>query len=266
MQTSKSGRALIEQREGRRLAAYRDSKGILTIGVGHTGRMSPPAVKAGMTITEAECDAMLAADLAPVEHLLNAAIKVPISQNEFDAMASLGFNIGIGGLKGSTVVKRLNGGDVAGAAAGFMMWAHPAVLAGRREAEAAQFLASDADAAHARTIASARAATLATRAELTKSKAQAAQSGSAALVVVSGATIATAHGHHPTLAFVAGGVVLLAAACAALVALFNHQAAQALAVNAGHQALAAQGAVLPLAKPIASVPDTAPDQSDNLKL
>ena len=50
-----------------------------------------------MTITEAQCDALLAADLAPVEAVIGR-VKVPVTQNEFDALVSLGFNIGIGGL------------------------------------------------------------------------------------------------------------------------------------------------------------------------
>ena len=131
MKTSASGRALIEQREGRRLSAYRDSRGIWTIGVGHAATGLPPRPCAGMTITEAECDALLAADLAPVEVVIATAVTVPVSQNEFDALASLGFNIGVGGLRKSTVVRQLNLGDINGAADAFMNWCKPAVLASR---------------------------------------------------------------------------------------------------------------------------------------
>lgn len=234
MKTSAAGRALIEQREGRRLVAYDDATGPLTIGVGHTGRMSPPPVSVGMRITEAECDAMLAADLGPVEAAIHDAVKVPISQNEFDALASLGFNIGTGGLRGSTVIKRLNLGDIAGAAEAFMLWNRPASLVRRRRAERAQFLAPDG------AVAVARAATLATLAETTKIKARTAQSGAAALAVASGTTFVATHAPHPAVALVLGGVALAVAVACAFFAAFHHRAARTLAENADRQALAAR--------------------------
>lgn len=240
MKTSAAGRALITQREGRRLATYRDSKGILTIGVGHTGRMSPPPVTAGMTIGDAQCDAMLATDLVPVEAAINAAVKVPIAQNEFDALASLGFNIGVRALQRATVLRRLNLGDIAGAATAFMMWDHPAVLEGRRQAERAQFLTPDR--MEARPIAAARAATLATRAETTKAQAQAAQSGAAALAVASASAAVTTHAHHPVVALVVGGLLFVGGAGVALVAAGAHGAARTLALNAARQAIAAKPA------------------------
>ncbi len=143
MRVSPAGRAAIRQREGCRLSAYRDSRGIWTIGVGHVD-MTPPVVTPGMRITEAEADAFLAADLTPVEATINGAVSVPLTQNEFDAMASLGFNIGVGGLRRCTVIGRLNRGDRSGAADAFLLWAHPAELLGRRKAERIQFLTPDA--------------------------------------------------------------------------------------------------------------------------
>ena len=80
---------------------------------------------------------------------MNSAVKVPVNQNEFDALASLGFNIGGGAPKGSTLLKKLNAGDRIGAANHFLVWdkitkggkkvALPG-LAARREAERRQFL------------------------------------------------------------------------------------------------------------------------------
>ena len=145
MRVSPAGRAAIRQREGCRLTAYRDSGGIWTIGVGHVN-MTPPAVTPGMRITEAEADAFLADDLAPVEATIAKYVRVPLSQNECDALASLGFNIGVGGLARSSVVSRLNKGDRAGAADAFKLWAHPSSLLGRRREERAQFLRPDAHA------------------------------------------------------------------------------------------------------------------------
>lgn len=147
MKTSSRGRAAIMQREGCRLNAYRDSVGVLTIGVGHTGRASPPHVHAGMHITTAQADAYLAADLAPFEEAVNHAVKRPLTQNQFDACVSLAFNIGGGGFTGSGVVHRINAGDMEGAANAFLMWERPPALAGRRQEERKQFLTPDEQAA-----------------------------------------------------------------------------------------------------------------------
>ena len=144
MRVSPAGRLAIRQREGCRLTAYRDSRGIWTIGVGHVN-MTPPAVTPGLRITEAQADQFLAADLAPVEATIAGAVKVPLTQNEFDALASLGFNIGANGLRRCTVVGRLNRGDRAGAAQAFLLWAHPSELMGRRRAEMKQFQTPDAE-------------------------------------------------------------------------------------------------------------------------
>lgn len=141
---SAAGRAALMIREGCRLVAYRDSVGVWTIGVGHTGRTCAPSVRAGMTFTHAQADAALMADLAPVEAAVAAAVKVPLGVNERDALISLGFNIGITGLTRSTVVRRLNAGDRTGAADAMLLWCKPPELMGRRKEERAQFLRSDA--------------------------------------------------------------------------------------------------------------------------
>lgn len=240
MKTSAAGRALIEQREGRRLAAYADSVGVPTIGVGHTGRMSPPKVTPGMTITEAECDAMLATDLAPVEAVINAAVKVPISQNEFDALASLGFNIGAAGLRGSTVVEKLNQGDVQGAADAFLNWEKPAVLKSRRLAERAQFLRPDAPNAagvsRSLTVANARAQTLAVRAAADTAKAKTTRNAGGALALGgTAAVVATAHAQHGHLALWILGVVAIGAAIDGVIVWRRHQSATTLSANAAKQ-------------------------------
>ena len=94
---SSAGRAALMAREGCRLAAYRDSTGVPTIGVGHTGRASPPAVAMGMEITQAQAEAFLAADLAPFEDAVAGAVPATLTQNQFDACVSLAFNIGAHG-------------------------------------------------------------------------------------------------------------------------------------------------------------------------
>lgn len=143
MKTSPAGLFAIRQREGCVLKSYRDSVGVWTIGVGHTGRMSPPLIGPGMVISTVQADAYLAGDLGPVETCLNAWVTVPISQNAFDALASLAFNIGTNGFRGSSVLRQLNQRNYRVAADDFLMWDIPAVLIGRRRAERAQFLTPD---------------------------------------------------------------------------------------------------------------------------
>ena len=230
MKTSPAGRALIERREGRRLSAYRDGVGVLTIGCGHTGRMSAPPVRAGMTITDAECSAYLAADLAPVEHVINAAAKVPITRNEFDALASLGFNIGAGGLRGSLTIRKLNRGDVKGAAAAFMDWAHPVQLAGRRREEMAQFLTADPEQAP---ILADRAAVLTHRAAASKASARTTAAGGAAIATAGAlAAVAAPLAHHGHLGWWVGGLAAVGAAIDGAVAWSHHSTATTLATNA----------------------------------
>ena len=141
---SPGGRAALMAREGCRLAAYRDSVGVPTIGVGHTGHAGPPRVVMGMTITRDEAEAIFAADLAPFEAAVAGATPATLTQNQFDACVSLAFNIGAPGFMGSTVVHKLAAGDHTGAADAFLMWVHPPELAARRRAERAQFLRPDA--------------------------------------------------------------------------------------------------------------------------
>ena len=233
MKTSTQGRALIEQREGRRLTAYRDSKGIWTIGVGHAATGLPPRPYAGMTITEAQCDALLAADLAPVEVVIDACVTLPLSQNEFDALASLGFNIGAAGLRKSTVLKRLNLGDIAGAADAFMLWDRPAELTERRAAERKQFLTPGEP------IAEVRAATLTAKAAVAQGKAKATKNGGVVIAAAGAATSAAmAGGGHAHLAWIIGAMFGLGAVIDGVMSVLHRQAAQTLAANALTQAAA----------------------------
>jgi lysozyme len=152
MKTSAAGRSAITRREGNKLVAYRDSVNVLTIGIGHTSAAGPPKVTAGMKITAAESDEILSRDLAKFEAAVNKAVKIDLSQNEFDALVSLAFNIGGGAFAKSTLVRKLNAGDRAGAAAAFLSWnkAGGKTLPGlttRRKAEWAQFLSTASETA-----------------------------------------------------------------------------------------------------------------------
>lgn len=144
MQTSPAGRAFISLKEGKRLSAYQDSVGIWTIGVGHTAAAGSPSPVKGMTITDAECDAILARDLATFEAGVSAAVTVPIAQHRFDALASFAFNVGLVALRGSTLLRKLNALDYEGAATQFGAWVKAGGktlpgLVSRRADEAALF-------------------------------------------------------------------------------------------------------------------------------
>jgi lysozyme len=140
MKLSAIGRAALESREGVRLQAYRDSKGIWTIGVGHTASCGAPIPKAGLRITAEEADACFARDVARFERAIAAELRVPVAEHEFDALVSLAFNVGEAGAAHSTAVRKLNAGDRPGAAAAILLWNKPAEILDRRRAEADQFL------------------------------------------------------------------------------------------------------------------------------
>ena len=74
---------------------------------------------------------------------MNRAVTVPVTVNQFDACVSLAFNIGATGFAGSTVVHKLNAGDIGGAADAFLMWMRPPELRQRRDGERTQFLKGD---------------------------------------------------------------------------------------------------------------------------
>lgn len=146
MTTSAAGREAIRKREGVRFHAYRDSIGVLTIGVGHTGRASPPDVYEGMVITQSNADVFLAADLKPFEAAVNGVFgDREATQAQFDATVSLVFNIGVKNFETSTVARELAAGNLQAAADAFLSWdrAGGRVLQGllaRRSAERTQFL------------------------------------------------------------------------------------------------------------------------------
>jgi lysozyme len=139
MDLSAIGEAVLIAREGRRLKAYRDSVGVWTIGIGHTSAAGAPLVTAGLTITSAQCDAIFERDVQTYVAAVRKGLKVAVSQNAFDALVSICYNIGPGAFAGSTFLKRINAGDTAGAYDAILMWKKPTAIIRRREAEAQQF-------------------------------------------------------------------------------------------------------------------------------
>lgn len=139
MKTSRAGVEAIIQREGKRNHAYQDTRGVWTIGVGHTG----PEVHRGLVWSDEEIDAALETDLARFEHAVDHAVHVPMTQNEFDACVSLAYNIGSAGFLHSSVCRYLNRGDKMAAADAFLFWNKPQELKRRRLSEREQFLTPD---------------------------------------------------------------------------------------------------------------------------
>lgn len=158
MRISENGIAFIKRWEGLRLKPYKDVAGHWTIGYGHLIR---PHEDFSAGITEAEAEELLRRDLAPVEADVNLLVRVPLTQNQFDALVSFAFNVGTDvdadeiaeGLGDSTLLKKLNAGDYVGAAEEFVRvengrtvgWVHAGGkvvegLVNRREAEKALFL------------------------------------------------------------------------------------------------------------------------------
>ena len=131
--------------EGKRLTAYDDGVGVWTIGFGTTVYPNGIKVMKGDTCTEAQAKAYMAHDLKKFESAVNNAVKVPLSQNQVDALVSLAYNIGTGAFSKSTLVKKLNANDFRGAADQFDVWVNAGGkrmqgLVNRRAKEKALFL------------------------------------------------------------------------------------------------------------------------------
>src|SRR5215217_5313643 len=107
MKTGAGGLALIKAFEGLGLKAYSDSVGVPTIGYGSTGQH----VKLGQTITRTQAELLLKLDLLRFEAAIARLVHVPLNQNQTDALVSFAFNVGIGALEKSTLLRKLNDGD-----------------------------------------------------------------------------------------------------------------------------------------------------------
>lgn len=145
MKTSQSGISLIKGFEGKRLNAYYDGVGVCTIGFGTIKYPNGVRVKKGDTCTEAQAESYLKNDLVKFENAINRLVKVPLNQNQFDALSSFTYNLGETNLSSSTLLKKLNAKDYAGTADQFPRWnkAGGKVMNGltrRREAERILFL------------------------------------------------------------------------------------------------------------------------------
>lgn len=148
MQTSEKGIKNIKDFEGCSLTAYPDpgtGGSPWTIGYGWTHPVDGKPIKHGMTIKQETADRLLKTGLVSYENDVLKMAKVKLTQGQFDALVSFAYNVGSRALSTSTLLKKLNDGDIKGAADEFLRWnkAGGKVLNGltrRREAERALFL------------------------------------------------------------------------------------------------------------------------------
>ena len=170
MQLNDRGFKFMEQEEGLRLEAYDDKnpnhklqpgdhvRGTLTIGIGHTG----PDVFIGQVITREQAYELFNKDCAWAQNAVNKYVKVPLRQNQYNALVSFVFNVGENNFRTSTLVHILNGDrdkngtfesppDYDGVPAQLRRWIYSAgepILVNRREHEVALWLEPDDASAH----------------------------------------------------------------------------------------------------------------------
>ena len=153
MQMSEAGRLMLQALEGVRATPYRDVAGLETTGCGHlctddeqrTGVLAIGGVAVPYrtrALTAREVDQLLAQDLALAERALEDAVTVPLEQHQFDALASWVFNVGITAMRRSTLLAKLNAGELDAVTDELRRWnrAGGQVVAGltaRRERECA---------------------------------------------------------------------------------------------------------------------------------
>lgn len=138
--TSQKGIDLIKEFEGFRARAYMCPANVLTIGYGHTKSCQP-----GQVISMARGEQLLKEDLKRFENAVNVLVKVPLNQNQFDALVSFAFNVGVNAFKNSTLLRVLNQGNYDRASSELMRWVNGGGkklpgLVRRRKAEKALFL------------------------------------------------------------------------------------------------------------------------------
>ena len=142
MNVSNNGISLIKKFEGCRLTSYQDVGKVWTVGWGSTG----PHIGQGLTISQAQADAWLREDVDKFAVGVADALKVSVNQNQFDALVSFAYNVGLGAFRSSTLLKLLNDkADANVVASEFLKWVNVDGvpydgLKNRRNAEKGLFL------------------------------------------------------------------------------------------------------------------------------
>jgi len=141
MKLNENGYKSLHLREGLRLKPYLDTKGIPTIAMGNTFYLDGKKVTMNdrkLTLSEAsELGKITAYNFAKV---VDKLVTSEVNQNQFNALVSLAYNIGLNGFKNSTVLRKVNvnpNDETIGKA--FMMWTKDKELIGRRESEVKQY-------------------------------------------------------------------------------------------------------------------------------
>ena len=143
MQMSPGGvAALLKKFEGCKLTAYRCPANVCTIGYGHTTAAGAPSVSDGMKITQQQADDILSRDLHQYEAAVTMMVHQPLTQHQFDVLVDFAYNAGIGNLKSSTLLKKVNAAQFNDVPAELLKWTKGGgkVLPGlvrRRQAEGA---------------------------------------------------------------------------------------------------------------------------------
>ena len=117
MKISQEGLSLIKRFEGCRLESYKCSANVLTIGYGHTS-----GVKETDTITQDEADKLLQEDVEQFEKYVDDNVTVELGQSQFDSLVAWTFNLGVGNLRESTMLKKLNSEDYASVPSEMKRW------------------------------------------------------------------------------------------------------------------------------------------------
>lgn len=136
---SAAGIASIETSEGTKNVVYSDVVGISTVCTGHVTKE-----RVGTYVAPDVCSTLLREDTGAASRGVQRAVRVPISQSQFDSLVSLAFNVGTSAVEHSTLVRKLNAGDCHGAAEQFLVWdmaggRHIASLRARRVREMIPF-------------------------------------------------------------------------------------------------------------------------------
>jgi len=154
VKTSGAGLEALKRREGVVPTMYRDSAGLPTIGVGHlltkdelTSGKILLSVDWHLGLTDGQVDELLRRDLETAEIAVGAAVRVPLTPHQFDALVSFAFNVGVTAFRNSTLLRLLNTGDYTTVPAQLRRWIYSAgqvdpILVKRREDEVRQWQAA----------------------------------------------------------------------------------------------------------------------------
>jgi lysozyme len=149
MQINENGLALIRKFEGFRGKAYRDAVGVWTIGYGHTSMAGLPQVKTGLTIDRNRATIILAKDVALFAEGVAGLVKVELNDNQFSALVSFAYNVGLGNFRKSSVLTAVNHEDFAAVPRRLALWSKAGgrVLPGlvKRRAAEAELFATDVE-------------------------------------------------------------------------------------------------------------------------